>query len=134
MKNIFINLSVKDVAKTTNFFKELGFGYNPQFSDESTSCMIIEENIYVMLMSEARLKEFTKKEIVDTSTSAEAIFSFSVDSRERVDEIVNKAISSGGTAFHDPQDHGFMYIWGFQDLDGHLWEVTYLDASALPQE
>ncbi|MCM3739433.1 VOC family protein [Oceanobacillus luteolus] len=128
-KHIFINLSVKDVNRSTNFFKELGFEINPQFSDESTSCIIISENIFAMIMSEERFKEFTKKEIVDTTTSAESIFALSAKSREQVDKIVNKALSSGGKRFNEPQDHGFMYIWGFEDLDGHLWEVAYLDDS-----
>jgi uncharacterized protein len=132
--NIFINLSVKDVNKTTNFFKELGFDFNPQFSDESASCMIVSDNIFFMLMTEERLKGFTRKEIVDTTTYAEAIFTISVPSKDQVDELVNKALSSGGTTFSEPQDHGFMYIWGFQDLDGHLWEVAYLDENALNQE
>lgn len=133
-KNIFINLSVKDVNKSTNFFNELGFGFNPQFSDDTTSCIIIGDNIFAMIMIEERFKVFSKKEIVDTATSAEAIFSFSAESREQVDEIVNKALSSGGTSFSEPQDHGFMYIWGFQDLDGHLWEVVYMDESAMNEE
>ncbi|OIK10331.1 extradiol dioxygenase [Bacillus sp. MUM 116] len=129
-KNIFLNLSVKDLNRSTNFFKELGFEFNPQFSDETTSCMIISENIFAMIMIEERFKGFTKKEIVDTTISAEAIFSLSAESRVQVDEMVNKALSSGGKSFSDPQDHGFMYIWGFQDLDGHLWEIAYMDESA----
>lgn len=133
-KNIFINLSVKDVNKSTNFFKEIGFEFNPQFSDETTSCMIINDNIFAMIMNEERFIGFSKKEIVDTTTSAEVILSFSAESRDQVDEIVNKALSSGGTSFSEPQDHGFMYIWGFQDLDSHLWEVAYLDESAINQE
>lgn len=133
-KNIFINLSVKEVDKSTNFFREIGFEFNQQFSDESTSCMIISENIFAMIMSEGKFMGFSKKEIVDTTTSAEIILSFSAESREQVDEIVNKALASGGKSFSEPLDHGFMYIWGFQDLDGHLWEVAYLDESALNQE
>lgn len=133
-KQIFVNLSVKDVKKSTHFFQELGFELNPQFSDESTSCLIIGENIFAMIMSEERFKGFTNKEIVDTFTSAEAIFALSAERREQVDEMVNKAVSLGGKPFNEPQDHGFMYIWGFQDLDGHLWEVAYMDASALNQE
>ncbi|MFZ7942722.1 MULTISPECIES: VOC family protein [Bacillaceae] len=130
-KNIFINLSVQDVGKSTNFFKELGFEFNPQFSDETTSCMIISDNIYAMIMIEERFKGFSKKEIVDTTTSAEAIFCLSAKSRNQVDELVNKALASGGKSFSDPQDHGFMYIWGFQDVDGHLWEIAYMDESAM---
>jgi predicted lactoylglutathione lyase len=133
-KNIFINLPVKDLKKSTNFFKELGFEFNLQFSDETTSCMIINDNIYALIMIEERFKGFSKKEIVDTTTSAEAILSLSAESRDRVDELVNKALSSGGKSYSEPQDHGFMYIWGFQDLDGHLWEVAYMDESAINQE
>lgn len=133
-KSIFINLSVKDVQKSTDFFKELGFEFNPQFSDETSSCLIIGDNIFAMIMNEERFKGFTKKEIADTTTSSEVILCFSAESRDQVDEIVNKALSSGGKTFSEPIDHGFMYIWGFQDLDGHLWEVAYMDESAINQE
>lgn len=133
-KNIFINLSVKDVNKSTNFFKELGFEFNTQFSDETASCMIISENIFAMIMNEERFIGFTKKDIVDTTKSAEVILCLSAKNREQVDEVVNKALSSGGKSYNEPQDHGFMYIWGFQDLDGHLWEVAYIDESAINQE
>jgi uncharacterized protein len=133
-KNIFINLSVKDVNKSTDFFKELGFEFNLQFSDETTSCMIISENIFAMIMNEERFKGFTNKEIVDTTTFTEAILTLSAESREQVERIVNKALSTGGKSLSEPQDHGFMYISGFQDLDGHLWEVAYMDESAISQE
>jgi uncharacterized protein len=133
-KNIFINLPVKDLNKSTNFFKELGFEFNPQFSDETASCMIISDNIFAMIMIEERFKGFTKKEIVDTTISAEAIFCLSAESRDQVDEVVNKALSSGGKPYSDPQDHGFTYVWGFQDLDGHIWEVAYMDESAINPE
>jgi uncharacterized protein len=133
-KNIFINLSVKDLNKSISFFEALDFEFNPQFSDETTACMIISDHIYAMIMVEERFKEFTKKEIVDTTTSAEAIFSLTAENRDQVDEFVNKALASGGKPSSDPQDHGFMYIWGFQDLDGHLWEIAYMDESALNQE
>ncbi|WP_394173342.1 VOC family protein [Guptibacillus hwajinpoensis] len=125
-KNIFINLPVVDLGKSTNFFKELGFEINPQFSDETTSCMIISDYIYVMIMIEESFKGFSKKEIVNTTTSAEAIFCLSVESREQVDKLVKKALTNGGKPYNDPLDHGFMYIWGFQDVDGHLWEVVYM--------
>ncbi|WP_066069857.1 VOC family protein [Neobacillus soli] len=133
-QNIFINLPVKDLNKSIHFFRELGFEFNPQFSDETASCMIISDNIFAMIMIEDRFKGFTKKESVDTTTSAEAIFSLSAESRDQVDAVVNKALSSGGKSFSDPLDHGFMYIWGFQDVDGHLWEIAYMDASAMNQE
>lgn len=129
-KNIFINLPVKDVKKSTNFWMEIGFELNPQFSDENTSSIIINDNIFVIIMNEERFKEFSKKETVDTTTASEAIFCLSADSREQVDVLVNMALSAGGKTYSEPQDHGFMYGWGFQDLDGHLWEVVYMDESA----
>lgn len=126
-KNIFINLPVKNLNESINFFKELGFKFNPQFSDETTSCMIISENIYALIMIEETFKSYSKKEIVDTSKSAEAIFCLTTESREQVNELVNRAVSSGGRTYSAPQDLGFMYGWGFQDLDGHIWELTYMD-------
>lgn len=133
-ENIFINLSVKDLNKSTKFFKEIGFEFNRQFSDETTSCMIINNNIYAMMMIEERFKGFSKKEVVDTTISAEAIFCLQAESRNQVDELVNKALSSGGKSYSEPIDHGFMYIWGFQDVDGHLWEIAYMDESTMNQE
>ncbi|MBD8524027.1 MULTISPECIES: VOC family protein [Lysinibacillus] len=133
-KNIFINLPVKNVKKSTSFFQELGFEFNQQFSDETTSSMIISENIFALLMVEDRFKGFSNKEIPDTSVSAEAILCLSAENREQVDQLVNKALASGGKPYSDPQDHGFMYGWGFQDLDGHIWEVVYMDEHAINQE
>lgn len=128
---IFINLPVKDLSKSTHFFQELGFTINPQFSDETTSCLIASEHIYVLIMTEETFKKFSKKEVADTSTSAEAIFCLTAESRKQVDETVQKALSLGGKTYGEPQDHGFMYIWGFQDLDGHLWEISCMDPSAI---
>ncbi|MFE6168990.1 VOC family protein [Viridibacillus arvi] len=132
-KNIFINIPVKDLNKSFKFFQELGFDFNPHFSDESTASMIISDNIFTLLMVEERFKGFTKKEITDTTTSAEAIFCLSAENRDQVDELVNKALASGAKPYSEPQDHGFMYIWGFQDLDGHIWEIAYMDESAVNQ-
>ncbi|WP_078434050.1 VOC family protein [Metabacillus halosaccharovorans] len=132
-KNIFINLPVKDVKNSTSFFRSLGFEFNAQFTTDNTASMIISDNIFALIMTEDRFKEFSKKEIVDSTTSAEAILCLSADSREQVDELVNKAVASGGKISNDPQDHGFMYGWGFQDLDGHIWEVVYMDESAMNQ-
>ncbi|EON70259.1 VOC family protein [Lysinibacillus sphaericus] len=132
-QNIFINLPVKDLNKSTTFFKELGFKFNLQFTTEDTASMIISDNIFALLMLEERFKEFSKKKIVDTATSAQAIFCLSAESRDQVDALVNKALSSGGKSSSDPQDHGFMYVWGFQDVDGHLWEIAYMDVSAMNQ-
>ncbi|MGN4128182.1 VOC family protein [Lysinibacillus sphaericus] len=132
-QNIFINLPVKDLNKSTTFFKELGFEFNLQFTTEDTASMIISDNIFALLMLEERFKEFSKKKIVDTTTSAQAIFCLSAENREQVDALVNKALSSGGKSSSDPQDHGFMYVWGFQDVDGHLWEIAYMDESVMNQ-
>ncbi|QIC47036.1 VOC family protein [Lysinibacillus sphaericus] len=133
-KNIFINLPVKNLNKSTSFFQKLGFEFNQQFSDETTASMIISENIFALLMVEDRFKAFTNKKITDTTVSAEAILCLSADNREQVDQLVNKALASGGKPYSDPQDHGFMYGWGFQDLDGHIWEVVYMDEHAMNQE
>ncbi|MFF3102416.1 VOC family protein [Viridibacillus arvi] len=132
-KNIFINIPVKDLNKSFKFFQELGFDFNPQFSDESTASMIISDSIFALLMVEERFKGFTKKEITDTSASAEVIFCLSAENRDQVDELVKKALASGAKPYSEPQDHGFMYIWGFQDLDGHIWEIAYMDESAINQ-
>lgn len=129
----FVNLPVKDLNKTIAFFTGLGFQFNPQFTDESATCMIISDEAFVMLLVEEFFKSFTKKEICDTSRSAEVIIALSVDSREKVDEMVHKAVEAGATTPTAANDQGWMYQWGFQDLDGHLWELVYMDMSALPQ-
>ncbi len=132
-KGIFINLPVKDVNKSTDFFQAAGFEFNPQFSSEDTSCLIISDNIVAFLLAEDRFKEFAKKDIADTTNSSEAILCLSAESREQVDELVNKAFEAGGKPSNTKQDYGFTYVWGFQDIDGHLWEVTYMDESPMNQ-
>ncbi|WP_409342812.1 VOC family protein [Paenibacillus sp. MBLB4367] len=131
---IFVNLPVKDLNKSVEFFTKIGFEFNAQFTDENATCMIVGENIFVMLLVEEFFKKFTKKEISDATQSTEVIVSLSADSRESVDELVNKALDAGGKPSNDPKDHGFMYEWGFQDIDGHLWEFSYMDESAFPQQ
>ncbi|MEJ7738430.1 MAG: VOC family protein [Chitinophagaceae bacterium] len=130
---IFVNLPVKNLDKSVEFFTKLGFTFNPQFTNEKATCMIIGEDIFVMLLVEDFFKTFTKKQIVDATTSTESIICLSADSREQVDELVNKALQAGGTTPNEKQDQGFMYGHGFQDLDGHLWEVMYMDMSAMNQ-
>ena len=130
---IFLNLPVKDLNRSVQFFTKLGFTFNPQFTDERATCMIISEDIFVMLLVEEFFKTFTNKELADTSRSTEAIICLSADSREKVDEMVNKAFEAGAAASNFDQDQGFMYGRSFQDLDGHLWEVMYMDPSAIPQ-
>jgi uncharacterized protein len=130
---IFVNLPVKDLNKSVDFFTELGYKFNAQFTDENATCMIVDENIYVMLLIEKFFKTFTPKEICDASKNTEVLVALSFDSRAAVDEMVNKAIAAGGTTYREPQDHGFMYQHAFQDLDGHIWEIFFMDPSAIDQ-
>jgi len=129
-RKIFVNLPVRDLDKSVEFFTTLGFEFNPQFTDDSATCMIVSEEAFVMLLVESRFKDFTKKEVCDSTTHTEAILALSAESREEVDEIVNKALDAGGQPANDPMDQGFMYAWSFQDIDSHLWEVLYMDPSA----
>ncbi len=128
---IFVNLPVKDLNRTVEFFTKLGFKFNPQFTDKNATCMIISEDIFVMLLVEEFFKTFTKKEICNTSKNIEAIIALSAESRENVDEMINKAIEAGGIEPRKPRDHGWMYDRAFEDIDGHLWEITYMNKSSL---
>jgi uncharacterized protein len=132
-RKIFVNLAVRDLGKAVAFFTQLGFSFDPRFTDEQATCMIVSDEAFVMLLVEDRFKDFTKKEIVDSTTHTEAILALSADSREEVDEVVHKALGAGGQPANDPIDHGFMYGWSFQDPDGHLWEVIWMDPSALEE-
>ena len=128
---IFVNLPIKDLNRTIEFFTKLGFNFNPQFTDENATCMIIGEDIFVMLLVEKFFKTFTKKEICDASKNTEVIVALSAEGREKVDQMINKAIEAGGREFREPQDHGWMYERSFEDIDGHLWEIVYMDENAL---
>ena len=128
---IFVNLAVKDLGKSITFFTKLGFSFNAQFTNEKAACMIIGEDIFIMLLVEPFFKSFTKKEIADATKTTESIICLSAESREKVDEMVNLALEAGGTAPNDKQDHGYMYGHGFEDLDGHLWEVMWMDPGAV---
>ena len=128
---IFVNLPVKDLNRSVDFFSKLGYRFNQQFTDEKATCMIIGEDIFVMLLAEEFFKTFTKKQIVDATKNTESIICLSADSREKVDEIVEKAIAAGGTSPNEKQDQGFMYGHGFQDLDGHLWEIMWMDPATI---
>jgi predicted lactoylglutathione lyase len=131
---IFVNLPVKDLNKSIEFFTSLGYSFNPQFTNEQGASLVISDNIFFMLLTEPFFKSFIKKDIADATKVAETINCISVDSREAVDEIVRKAVAAGATVPNDKQDYGWMYGHGFQDLDGHLWEFTYMDMSAIPQQ
>jgi predicted lactoylglutathione lyase len=128
---IFVNLPVKDLKKSIEFFTKLGFGFNQQFTDETATCMIVTEDIFVMLLTEAKFKTFTPKEICDTKKYTEALVCLSLESRAKVDETVHKAVAAGGSTYNKPVDHGFMYAHGFQDLDGHLWELIYMEPNEI---
>ena len=131
---IFVNLPVKDLNKTIEFFTKLGFKFNPQFTDENATCMIVGEDIFLMLLVEKFFKTFTKKEICDTSKNTEVIVALSVEGREKVDQMINRAIEAGGRESREPQDHGWMYGRSFEDINGHIWEIIYMDESALKND
>ena len=124
---IFVNLPVKDLDKSIEFFTELGFTFNPDFTDETATCMIVSEDIFVMLLTHGKFKTFTPKEICDATKSTEVLVCLSSEGREEVDEMVRNAVAGGGTTYNEPQDHGFMYAHGFQDLDGHIWELISME-------
>jgi predicted lactoylglutathione lyase len=124
---IFVNLPVKDLNKSIEFFTSLGYSFNLQVTDETATCMIVSEDIFVMLLTHEKFKTFTPKQICDATKSTEVLVCLSAESREKVDEMVRKAVAAGGTTFSEPQDYGFMYSHVFQDLDSHIWEVIYLD-------
>jgi uncharacterized protein len=130
---IFVNLPVKDFKKSIEFFTKLGFKFNPQFTDQTATCMIVGEDIFVILLTHEKFKLFTLKDICDATKSTEVLVCLALESRDKVDELVRKAVAGGGTPYNAPQDHGFMYGHGFQDLDGHIWELIYMEPSAAKQ-
>jgi predicted lactoylglutathione lyase len=131
---IFVNLPVRQLDKSMAFYEALGFRNNPQFTDETAACMVISEDIYVMLLTYPKFKEFTPKEISDATRTSEVLNCLSRESRDEVDAMVTKATSAGGSTFNDPKDYGFMYAHAFQDPDGHIWEVMWMDPSAVQQQ
>ncbi len=128
---IFVNLPVKDLGQSIAFFTQLGFTFNPQFTDEKATCMIINDDAFVMLLVDGFFKTFTRKPIADAFQSTEVLLALSADSRAAVDALADKALAAGGKVSLDPQDHGFMYQRSFQDLDGHQWEVLWMDPGAV---
>lgn len=128
-QKMFVNLPVRDLPKSIDFFKALGYSFNPQFTDETAACMVISEENYAMLLTHPKFAEFTNRAIADAITTTEVIICLSCDSREQVDEIMSKALAAGASACKPPQDYGFMYGQSFHDLDGHLWEFIWMDPS-----
>ncbi len=131
---IFINMPVKDLPRSMQFFQSLGYQFNAQFTNDQAACMIISDVIYVMLLVEPFFRSFTAKTICDTATSAEMLVCLSSTSREAVDELVGKALAAGGTNAKPPMDFGFMYQSSFEDLDGHIWEVLWMDPAHVQQQ
>ena len=125
-RQLFVNLPVRDLRKSIDFFTKLGFAFNPQFTDETATCMILSEQAYVMLLVRDRFTDFTRKQICDTTSHTEALFAISCANRAEVDDLVNRAIAAGGKHAVEPQDHGFMYAHGYEDLDGHTWELIHM--------
>ncbi|MET8287297.1 VOC family protein [Streptomyces sp. NPDC048448] len=128
---IFVNLAVNDVDASKKFFTELGYTINPQFSTDDCACVVISDTIVAMLLSKQRYADFTKKEIADSARTSEVLLCLSAESREKVDELCDKALSVGGSGTREAQDHGYMYGRSFDDPDGHTWEVMWMDPAAV---
>ena len=126
-KNIFVNMVVKDLKKSKEFFTELGYTFNEQFTDETAAALVISENIYAMLLTHEKVKQFTKKTIVDSHTATEVVIAISCENKEEVDEMMEKVIAAGGTEARPAEDYGFMYAKSFEDPDGHIWEMFWMD-------
>lgn len=131
IKQIFVNLPVKDLKKSMKFFSALGFKFDPTFTDKNATCLILGKNIFAMLLVEKFFKTFTKKKLCDTHHSVETLLAVSVGSRKAVDEMTKKALKAGGKEPREPEDHGWMYGRDFEDLDGHTWEVYAMDLKAM---
>lgn len=127
---IFINLPVADLPKSMAFFKALGFSHNPHFTDDNGACIIISDTIFVMLLTHARFRDFTPKDVCDTNKAAEVLLTLSCESREQVNDLVAKAIAAGGSTQDEPEDYGFMYTHSFVDPDGHGWGLVHMSARA----
>ncbi|MEC0239945.1 VOC family protein [Paenibacillus dokdonensis] len=127
----YINLPVKDLNRAKKFFSSIGFEFNTQFSDDNSASMVINDNTFVQLLVESYFQTFINKPVADVTSAAGGIIALSADSRKHVDELADKALSAGGKQSKEPTDHGFMYVRSFEDLDGHLWEIAYMDMSAL---
>lgn len=130
-RKIFVNLPVESLERSTAFFKQLGFTFNAQFTDKNATCMVITEDIYAMLLVRDFFRTFTKKEVANATRVTEAIIALTADSRAEVDDLFKKALAAGATETKETQDHGFMYVRSFQDLDGHQWELFWMDPAAV---
>jgi len=133
-KQIFINLAVKDLQKSMDFYTALGFTNNPQFSDETGKCMVWSENIFVMIMTHEKFASFATKPLVDTKLNLAAVFSLSVDSLDEVNNIMTNGLNAGGTEPVEMKDYGFMQQRTIEDFDGHTWEIFYMDITKFPPQ
>ncbi len=124
---IFVNLPVRDLQRSMSFFAGLGYTFDPKFTDGKAACMIVSENIYVMLILETFFQTFTNKPLCDATKSTEVLVCLSFENREKVDELVAKALSTGGSVAREPQDYGFMYVQSIEDPDGHIWELMFME-------
>lgn len=131
-KQIFVNIAIGDMQKSQAFFKQLGFTFNPDFTNEQGACMVISDDIYAMLLTRDFFQGFTGKPLVDAKEATEVLICLSCESRAEVDDLVARARAAGGTVPREPQDHGFMYAHGFEDLDGHIWELVYMVPGEVP--
>ncbi|HEX6981695.1 MAG TPA: VOC family protein [Balneolaceae bacterium] len=130
---IFVNLPVKDLDKSKAFYEQLGFTINPQWTDETAACVVISDTIYVMLLTHEKFSQFTDKEIADTHKTVQVLNALSTGSKEEVSDLLDKALKNGGTEAADTQDLGFMYSRSFNDPDGHIWEVLWMDMEQVPE-
>jgi predicted lactoylglutathione lyase len=128
---MFVNFPVRDLKRSMDFFKKLGYTFNPQFTNDDAACMVIGEDNFAMLLTEKFFKTFTTKTIADSTKSVEALVALSCENRKAVDDIVRKALAAGGRKYREAQDQGFMYSWGFEDPDGHIWEYFWMDPAAI---
>lgn len=131
-KQIFVNLAVSDLAKSTEFYTSLGFTINPQFSDEQGKCMVWSEHIFVMILTHEKFRSFAHKPLADTKNGLAGLFALTVESREAVEETVQKGIAAGGTAPFEMKDYGFMQQRNIEDPDGHTWEIFFMDMAKFP--
>ena len=130
-RQLYVNLPIRDLARSRAFFERLGFSFNPRFCNEQGACLVISDDSFVMLLVEPFFKTFTRKPVANAHETTEVLIALSCSSRSEVDQMVAKAVAAGATAPNPPQDHGFMYGHGFTDLDGHVWELVYMDSVAL---
>jgi uncharacterized protein len=126
-RKLFINLAATDLKASTDFFLQLGFSFHPQFSDDTASCIVLSDDLYLMLLTKDKFVSFSPNPLINSHLQTEVLNCLSCSSKAEVDELVQKAVKAGGKTYNQPQDHGFMYAHGFQDLDGHVWELVYME-------